>query len=180
MSQSDTYLARIKAIAAGGFDLNELGPLREELSADLSADTHAAVMWALTETDDPTTIWWMAFVAQQAEILEALPVLREKLPTLPRREGLRDYRDSIRDSIHHLASLTEGRCACATAQGSPEARPEMRIDRRVVHQKQYYSTLYVHCHRCGKRYEVDEDPSYHFTTYQWRSTPGHGPWPDPT
>jgi hypothetical protein len=181
MNPSEKYLARIKAIAEGGFDVNALGPLRQELCADLSEDTHAAVMWALTETDDPTTIWWMAHVAQHVGILEALPVLREKLPTLPRREGLRDYRDSIRDSIHHLESLADGQCACATATAtpaSPESRPEMCVDRRVFHKKKYYSTLYVHCKRCGKRFEVTEDPSYHFPICHWHPKPGSGPWPE--
>jgi len=176
MAKSEEYLQRIQAIAANGFDVNELGPLRQDLCNDLSSEVHAAVMWALTETSDPTTIWWMAYVAQRAEILEALPVLKEKLPSLPHQEGLRDYRDSVRDSIRHLESLAKGRCACATAQGSPGGRPEISIDSTIVHQKQHYSTLYVHCKRCGKRFEVEDDPSYHFPTYRWHPKRGRGPW----
>jgi hypothetical protein len=53
----------------------------------------------------------------------------------------------------------------------------MSVDRRIFHKNQYYSTHYVHCERCGKRFEVEEDPSYHFPIFHWHPKRGRGPWP---
>jgi hypothetical protein len=81
MTKSEEYLQWIQTIAANGFEVNALASLRQELSEDLSSETHAAVMWALTETSDPTTIWWMGYVAQRS--LRPCPYSRKNCPTYP-------------------------------------------------------------------------------------------------
>ena len=170
------FLYRMQAIAESGFDVRQLGALRNDLSDASPQDAKAAVICAITQTTNPTTIWWMSTVAEQQEILEVLPMLVEQLKVLPPRSGLRDYRDDIRSAIRHLQSLSRGNCACKTAQGLPSSRPEITVDHSKVVQRCCLLLYYVHCHRCGQRFEVEEDGSYHYPIFSWSSKKGSGPW----
>mgnify|MGYP006109523089 CR=1 FL=1 len=57
MTPSEDDLRRIKSVADMGYETNALAELRDALSDDLSPDIHAAVLWGLNESDDPTAIW---------------------------------------------------------------------------------------------------------------------------
>lgn len=170
------FLRRMQTIAENGFNVRQLGALRNDLSNANPQDAKAAVIWAITQTTNPTTIWWMSAIAEQHEILEALPLLVEHLKGLPQRSGLRDYRDDVRSAIRQLQSLSKGNCACKTAQGLPSSRPEITVDHSKVVQRCCMLLYYVHCHRCGQRFEVEEDGSYHYPIFRWSSKKGKGPW----
>ena len=179
MSVSDTFLLRIKKVASDGYEVSALGELRNALLADLTSEIHAAVLWGLNDTHDPTAIWWLGEVARRGAILDALPILQSKLPLLPARKGFRDYRDDVRKACRELESIVAGRCPCRSASGSPESRSEMIVGQHWVDQKAYTEEYRVYCSICGRRFRVRKDSNYHHSRYRWRSVPGEGPWKRP-
>jgi hypothetical protein len=179
MSNSDVYLLRMQEVASGGYEVGALAELRNALIDDLSPEIHAAVLWGLSDTDDPIAVWWLGQLARRGAITEALPVLRAKLPGLPARRGVRDYRDDVRVACSHLESIAAGRCPCRTALGSPESWANMAIHENWVNQQAYTSEYRVYYKKCERRFRVTQDSNYHVAQYNWRPVPRAGPWHRP-
>jgi hypothetical protein len=57
-------------------------------------------------------------------------------------------------------------CACQALKNRPsECADVVKVVRDIVHEG--WSEIFCACRRCGRRWKVDEDTSYHFTTWQW-------------
>ena len=58
-------------------------------------------------------------------------------------------------------------CACQQLGGDPERADAtlIRVVEEIVHES--WSEFFCLCRRCGRRWRVESDPGYHFTTYQW-------------
>jgi ankyrin repeat protein len=63
-------------------------------------------------------------------------------------------------------------CPCQSFGGSPTSHEgdDFRVERSVVHQG--WSEIYCQCQRCHRRWKVESDSGYHYTTYNWSNVTG--------
>jgi hypothetical protein len=94
--------------------------------------------------------------------------LRAARPGLRPRVAIRDWRFEVDRTIAVIAARASGcDCAAEAAHGAVPNDERWQTEERIADKEPYQSTSIVRCRRCGKRWRVIEDDSYHYPTFRW-------------
>lgn len=95
--------------------------------------------------------------------------LRAVRPMLPARKGLRDWRIETSRAIHIIHARVAGSCTCAAEAdcGAPVYGAQWAVESERVDHDEYCVYMIVRCTRCGSRWTVRQDDSYHYPTFAW-------------
>ena len=175
MSDAETMLALIRAdlgvsihaadarITAWRNDVTE-----GRLDAGVLADTALLLLETLGEADAWLDMSAAGILVELGEPRH-LDRLRAARPRLRPRVAMRDWRFEVDRAIAVITARASG-CDC-TAEAAHGAPPHddrrWQIEEQLPDKEPYQTTSIVRCRRCGKRWRVIEDDSYHYPTFRW-------------
>lgn len=137
------------------------------LDAGVLADTALLLLETLGEADAWLDMSAAGILVELGEPRH-LPRLRVVRPRLRPRVAMRDWRFEVDRAIAVITARASGcDCTAHAAHGAPTHDPRWQTEEQLPHEEPYQTTSIVRCRRCGKRWRVIEDDSYHYPTFRW-------------